>query len=119
MTTSGASVNRSNRDTSLILEEDLAGLEGTARGSAEALLEALEPWLQEIGAEVELEDVAIVPIGEMDSVLVKLLWRHEGPEVGLLGSMLIEENISSAGAQATLDALNRKVSGIGSELVLE
>lgn len=122
MTTSGAFVNRSNNEIDLDLDAANQGSEAekAARSSAEAVLRTLKPWFDEAATTVEIESIELASVGESEAVLVKVLYGQEETVVPLVGAALIEKkDPGQAAARAVLIALNRKLSLISAELVLE
>jgi hypothetical protein len=80
-----------------------------ARGSVNAVHQALEPLLASRNIALDLEHLLISPMGSSDSVIVKLGWHENGNATTLVGSALIEDDVASATVRAMLQALNRKL----------
>jgi hypothetical protein len=117
MTTSGSFVNRSNTEIDVRSRAEASA--ESARAAAEAVLEALGPWVKDSDTTVEIDSLELVEIGTSEAVLVKLLYGNEGATVWLVGAALIEGDISAAATRAMLNALNRKLALIRSQLLLD
>lgn len=80
-----------------------------ARGATVALLDALSPVLEEMGAKVDIDHLLIHPVGSHDSVLVRAVFYEGGSTTPLVGSALVVDDVATAAVRATLQALNRKL----------
>jgi hypothetical protein len=120
MTTSRALVDSKHTDNSspIVLDGSRRGAEKTAWTSCEALLQALVPWLEDRALIIGLDALEVVPIGSSEAVVVKVLYG-DGDPVPLVGAALIERDIASAANRALLDAINRKLHLLASELIIE
>ena len=80
-----------------------------ARGAATALLQALAPGLESLGARVDIDHLVIQRVGSSDSVLVRTLFYERGSATPLVGSALVEDDVATAAVRAVLQAINRKL----------
>ena len=80
-----------------------------ARGATAALLDALSPVLDEMGAKVDIDHLLIHPVGTNDSVLVRVVFYERGATTPLVGTALVVDDVATAAVRATLQALNRKL----------
>ena len=80
-----------------------------ARGATVALLDALSPVLEEMGAKVDIDHLLIHPVGSHDSVLVRAVFYERGSTTPLVGSALVVDDVATAAVRATLQALNRQL----------
>ena len=121
MTTSRALVNSNNTSIDLGSGPAAAGSEvvRTAWSSAEAVLEALQPWVAESATTIEIDSLEVVRIGASEAILVKVLYGSDETTTDLVGAALIEGDVSAAATRAMLNALNRKLALIRSQLVLD
>lgn len=121
MTTSRALIN--NNNTSITLDtgpdDELTAQIRTAQSSAEAVLEALQPWVADSATTIEIESLEVVPIGTSRAVLVKLIYGSAETSTDLVGAALIDDEVSAAATRAMMNALNRKLALIRSQLLLD
>lgn len=80
-----------------------------ARGSVNAVQQALEPLLASRNVSLDLEHLLISRMGSNDSVIVKVGWHEGGNATILVGSALVEDDIATATVRALLQAVNRKL----------
>lgn len=81
-----------------------------ARGAVAAVIRALTPALDRLGARVDVEDVLLQPFGAASSVLVRAVYREGSRETEVLGSSIVQDDLVGAAVRAVLHALNRKLS---------
>jgi hypothetical protein len=81
-----------------------------ARGAVSAVIRALNPALERLGARVDVEDVLLQPLGAARSVLVRVIYREGSKETEVLGSSVVHDDLVGAAVRAVLHALNRKLS---------
>lgn len=81
-----------------------------ARGAVAAVIRALNPAVERLGARVEVEDVLLQPLGAATSVLVRAVYREGSKETEVLGSSIVHDDLVGASVRAVLHALNRKLS---------
>jgi hypothetical protein len=86
-----------------------ASRDARARGASAALLQALKPALDPIGAKIDVDHVIVHRIGSMDSVFVQAMFFEKGTVTPLVGSALVYDDVASAAVRAILQAVNRKV----------
>lgn len=86
--------------------------ETRARGATVALLQAVQPVLEERGSRVDVDHVLIHRIGSSDSVLIRAVFHDRGAPTPLVGSAVVYDDVATAAVQALLQAVNRK---LGSE----
>jgi hypothetical protein len=82
---------------------------GRARGAVGAVVEALNPALERLGARVDVEDVLVLPLGGASSVLVRAVYREGSGETEILGSTIVHDDLVGAAVRAVLHAVNRKL----------
>ena len=80
-----------------------------AKGAAQALLQALGPALESMGARVDVENMVIHRLGSVDSILVKATLHQKGSSAELVGSALLSDDTATAAVRALLHAINRKL----------
>ena len=86
-----------------------ASREARARGSAIALLHALEKPLERMGAHVELGRISLYPDGEHPIVLLQATFFERDKATPITGSAMVVDDAATAAARALLQALNRKL----------
>ena len=94
--TEGAGTTGAERDT-------------RARGAATAVLQALAPGLDEVGAKVDVDHLMIQRVGSSDSVVVRALFYEGSNVTPLVGSAIVHDDVATAAARAILQAINRKL----------
>jgi hypothetical protein len=83
--------------------------EARARGAGMAVVQALEPALNKIGAGLDVDHVMVQRIGHESSVLVHAVYHDKGASTPLVGSALVYDDVASAAVRAVLQAVNRKL----------
>jgi hypothetical protein len=83
--------------------------EARAKAAASALLEALRPALESIGARVDVEHLVLQHLGSIDTVAVRLAFYQRGATSTLVGAVAVQDDAASAAVRALLHALNRKL----------
>ncbi len=83
---------------------------GRARGAVGAVIDALNPALDRLGARLDVEDVLVQPLGAASSVLVRTVYREGSKETELVGSTIVHDDLVGAAVRAVLQAVNRKLS---------
>jgi hypothetical protein len=83
--------------------------EARARGACAAVVDALQPVLEESGVSVEVDHVVVHRIGLTDSVLVRAVFYEQGGATPLVGSAVVYDDVATAAVRALLHAINRKL----------
>lgn len=81
-----------------------------ARGAVYAVVKALQPRLQAIGARLTLQSLVLHNDSQTQSVQIRVELTTEGHRTLLIGAAVIEDDVATAAARAVLQALNRKLS---------
>ena len=84
--------------------------ESRARGASAAVIQALQPVLDERSARAEVDQVMLHRVGAAESVLVgAIFFDRGGGSTPLVGSAIIYDDVATAAARALLHAVNRKL----------
>jgi hypothetical protein len=83
--------------------------EARAWGATAALVRALDATLGARGGRIDVDNVAIAPVGPDDCVIVRAVWTRGGASSTLLGSAVVQDDVATAAARALLQAVNRRL----------
>jgi hypothetical protein len=86
-----------------------ASREARAQAALQAVIGALQPWLDRREARIDVEHLLIQKIGTTDSVPLWIgLWER-GVVTPLVGSVVVRDDVATASVRALLHAINRKL----------